>query len=99
LLTPQPGPNTVQALLLRRRVYQPADQINVGCSPPEFPTAQYVACNRKKFIVSEEEEGMLITDVCGTPVSNAAATAAPSSLLLMKVAMLAAALAAALQML
>ncbi|KAI3433376.1 hypothetical protein D9Q98_003193 [Chlorella vulgaris] len=81
------------------RVYQPVDQINVGCSPPEFPTAQYVACNRKKFIVSEEEEGMLITDVCGTPVSNAAATAAPSSLLLMKVAMLAAALAAALQML
>lgn len=31
------------------RVYQPRDAINVGCSPPDFPTRDYIACNVDKY--------------------------------------------------
>jgi hypothetical protein len=53
-------------------VYQRPDSINVGCSPPAFPTAQYIACNRRKFIISEAQEGMLVKDECESGVTGAA---------------------------
>ncbi|EFN59204.1 hypothetical protein CHLNCDRAFT_138137 [Chlorella variabilis] len=59
------------------RVYQRPDAINVGCSPPDFPTAQYIACNRHKFVMSEEEEGMLVREQCSSNVVGAAAGRAP----------------------
>ena len=34
------------------RVYQPADALNLGCSPPDYPTQQYLAwCVRMRVLV------------------------------------------------
>jgi hypothetical protein len=54
-------------------VYQGvSDGINFGCSPPGYPTAQYIACNRRKFIVNEDAEGVLIRDKCTSNVQGSA---------------------------
>ncbi|KAL4427961.1 hypothetical protein ABPG75_002050 [Micractinium tetrahymenae] len=45
------------------RVYQDPEAVNVGCSPPAFPTAQYLACNRDTYIMTKEDD-VLIPDVC-----------------------------------
>lgn len=45
------------------RVYQDAEAVNVGCSPPDYPTAQYLACNRDTYIMTKEDD-VLIPDVC-----------------------------------
>jgi hypothetical protein len=31
------------------RVYQPKDQINIGCDPPNFPTAQYIETYKEAY--------------------------------------------------
>jgi hypothetical protein len=45
------------------RVYQDPSAINVGCSPPAYPTAQYIACHREKYIVREEDD-VLVQEPC-----------------------------------
>jgi len=32
------------------RVYQPSDQINIGCDPPDFPTAAYIEQYNEAYI-------------------------------------------------
>lgn len=41
------------------RVYQPPAALNVDCSPPDYPTKQYIACNRDVFLLSEEEQELV----------------------------------------
>ncbi|KAI3431296.1 hypothetical protein D9Q98_004355 [Chlorella vulgaris] len=41
------------------RVYQNASAVNLGCSPPDFPTAQYLACNRDKYLLTEEDQSLV----------------------------------------
>lgn len=45
------------------RVYQEPDAVNLGCSPPDYPTAQYLACNRDTYVMTKEDD-VLIPDVC-----------------------------------
>lgn len=46
------------------RVYQSADVgLKVGCSPPDMPTAQYIACHRSKYITRKSDD-VLIPDKC-----------------------------------
>ncbi|KAL4437123.1 hypothetical protein ABPG75_004262 [Micractinium tetrahymenae] len=49
------------------RVYQDPAQINVGCSPADHPTEQYLACNRDKYLLTAED-AVLINGTCqGAP--------------------------------
>ncbi|PSC76523.1 Beta-glucan synthesis-associated SKN1 [Micractinium conductrix] len=57
------------------RVYQDPAQINVGCSPPGFPTAQFLACNRDRYLIRSEEQ-RLIKDPCISGVSLPSSSAA-----------------------
>jgi hypothetical protein len=50
------------------RVYQRKDSINVGCSPAGFPTAEFIACNRDRYLVGEEEQ-VLIQSKCASGIS------------------------------
>lgn len=43
------------------RVWQ--SESNVGCSPPDFPTAQYLACKRDTYVNTEADQA-LIPGVC-----------------------------------
>ena len=45
------------------RVWQRPGAISIGCSPPEAPTQQYIACNRGRFVMSEGDE-LLIQGTC-----------------------------------
>ena len=45
------------------RVWQRPGAISIGCSPPEAPTQQFIACNRGKFVMSEGDE-LLIQGTC-----------------------------------
>lgn len=46
------------------RVYQSADVgLKVGCSPPDMPTAQYIACHRSKYI-TRKSDNVLIPYKC-----------------------------------
>lgn len=46
-------------LPIYRRVYQAPNAINVGCSPDAYPTQQWLACNRDKFIVRKQDKGRI----------------------------------------
>lgn len=37
-------------------MYQAPNAINVGCSPDAYPTQQWLACNRDKFIVRKQDK-------------------------------------------
>ena len=56
------------ANLLARRVYQLPGSINVGCSPPQFPTAQYIACHRSKCVRSSPAAAHM---ACAGPAPDA----------------------------
>ncbi|KAL4448085.1 hypothetical protein ABPG75_005304 [Micractinium tetrahymenae] len=45
------------------RLYQAPDAINLGCSPPEYPTAQYIACKRDTYVIKEEDQ-VLVPNAC-----------------------------------
>ncbi|KAL4425109.1 hypothetical protein ABPG77_008214 [Micractinium sp. CCAP 211/92] len=45
------------------RVYQDPEAINLGCSPPDYPTAQWIACNRDVYANTEADQA-LIPDAC-----------------------------------
>ena len=38
------------------RVYQRPDQMNVGCSPPDMPTAQWINCNKEKYMTNSKDD-------------------------------------------
>lgn len=46
-----------------RRLYQLTDKINVGCSPMRYPTSQYLACNKERFVPLKEDK-IRIPDRC-----------------------------------
>ncbi|KAK9814320.1 hypothetical protein WJX72_004030 [[Myrmecia] bisecta] len=54
------------------RVYQDPANLRLGCSPPDFPTAQYIACNQKQYILNPEDAS-LITEKCLAAPAAAAA--------------------------
>ncbi|KAK9814665.1 hypothetical protein WJX72_009478 [[Myrmecia] bisecta] len=41
------------------RVYQDPANLRLGCSPPDFPTAQYIACNQKQYILNPEDASLI----------------------------------------
>ncbi|PSC69716.1 Beta-glucan synthesis-associated SKN1 [Micractinium conductrix] len=45
------------------RVYQHKDAINLGCSPPKYPTAQYIACKRDTYVNNKADQA-LVPEVC-----------------------------------
>lgn len=45
------------------RVYQDPAAINLGCSPSECPTAQWIACNRDWYVNTAADQ-VLVPDVC-----------------------------------
>ncbi|KAL6780778.1 hypothetical protein ACKKBF_B11790 [Auxenochlorella protothecoides x Auxenochlorella symbiontica] len=45
------------------RLYQLTDKINVGCSPRRYPTSQYLACNKERFVPLKEDK-IRIPDRC-----------------------------------
>lgn len=45
------------------RVYQRAGNVSLGCSPPGFPTEQWIACHKDKYMTSKDDE-ILITKPC-----------------------------------
>ena len=63
-------------LLLRCRLYQPADGVNLGCSPSDYPTEQYIACNKAHYIVRDEDEVLVPAECRSGVVSGAARRAA-----------------------
>ena len=38
------------------RVYQRGDKMNVGCSPPEKPTDQWINCHKEDYMTSSKDE-------------------------------------------
>ena len=74
------------------RVYQRADKLNVGCSPPDYPTEQWIACHKDRYMTSAEDE-ILVTARCK---SGAAAAAGGGAARWAAVAAAGAAVAAAL---
>lgn len=48
-----------------RRLYQSGSSVNVGCSPDGYPTSQYLACNKDKYLVLRED-GDRIPDTCAS---------------------------------
>jgi len=64
------------------RVYQRAQNVNVGCNPPGFRTDQWIACHKENYVVNKDDE-MLIPKACnaGGRVAPAAAVVAVGSLL------------------
>lgn len=70
--------------LLLCRVWQQPDQLNLGCSPPEFPTEQWIACNKQNYIVNDKDE-VLIKAKC----ESAAVGVGPSKVALLGVGLLA----------
>lgn len=55
-------------------MYQRPDAINVGCSPPGFPTAQFIACNRDRYLIRDEED-FLVPERCASGISLSGARA------------------------
>jgi hypothetical protein len=48
------------------RVYQRPDQISnnsLGCSPPNYPTAQWISCNRNNYMTNPDDS-VLFTTPC-----------------------------------
>ncbi|PRW60711.1 glycoside hydrolase family 16 [Chlorella sorokiniana] len=45
------------------RLYQDPAAINVGCSPPDMPTEQYIACNRDTYVVTAADQ-VLVPQAC-----------------------------------
>ncbi|PSC67615.1 glycoside hydrolase family 16 [Micractinium conductrix] len=41
------------------RVYQDPANVSVSCSPPDFPTEQYIACNRDLYLLTQEEQALV----------------------------------------
>eukprot|EP00887_Chlorella_sp_A99_P005497 scaffold1.g5497.t1 len=72
------------------RVYQRPASINVGCSPPAYPTTTFIACNRNRYITDGSQDH-LITGTCPSGKANAAGGRRPPSALLGGAAALAAA--------
>jgi beta-glucanase (GH16 family) len=58
------------------RVYQRPDQVNVGCNPPDYPTAQWIACNKKDFMTNPDDEILFETCESESVKSNPSLTAA-----------------------
>ncbi|KAK2077814.1 hypothetical protein QBZ16_004662 [Prototheca wickerhamii] len=52
------------------RVYQAPNAINVGCSPDAYPTQQWLACNRDKYIVRKQDKNR-ISGKCASGGSRA----------------------------
>ena len=50
------------------RVWQRPTAVDVGCSPPDAPTAQYIACNREKFVLSPGDELLVPQGGCPAAV-------------------------------
>ena len=57
------------------RVYQRPDQVNVGCNPPDYPTAQWIACNKKDFMTNPDDEILFETCESESVKSNLSLTA------------------------
>lgn len=55
------------------RVWQDPVQRNVGCSPAGFPTAQYLACNRDTFVVTDADQALIPQACAALPACKAQA--------------------------
>lgn len=52
------------------RVYQKPDSYNVGCSPPDYPTEQYISCYWWKYRIQNANQNgdqLLIPSKCNAP--------------------------------
>ena len=38
------------------RLYQRPNKINVGCDPPDYPTAQWIACHKDNYMTDKDDE-------------------------------------------
>ena len=47
------------------RVYQRPDKVNVGCNPPDYPTEQWIACHKDRYMTSKDDE-ILIKGTCNS---------------------------------
>ncbi|GMH39393.1 hypothetical protein BSKO_07291 [Bryopsis sp. KO-2023] len=48
------------------RLYQEPGKYNLGCSPPEYPTSQWIACHPQHYILGDKDH-LLIGDKCRQP--------------------------------
>ncbi|KAL4424790.1 hypothetical protein ABPG77_000830 [Micractinium sp. CCAP 211/92] len=49
------------------RVYQNPAKLNIGCSPADHPTEQYLACNRDKYLLTAEDAALINGTCMGAP--------------------------------
>lgn len=54
-----PFPSTME--IENIRVYQRPNKVNVGCNPPDYPTEQWIACNKEKYMTSKDDEILMGT--------------------------------------
>lgn len=66
------------------RVYQRPKDINVGCSPPGYPTAQWISCHKKNYTTSSADD--VLFGKCAS--ASYVAQLAPSAILLLLLSMI-----------
>ena len=48
------------------RVYQRPNKVNVGCNPPDYPTEQWIACHKDKYMWNKDDEILLKGATCAS---------------------------------
>lgn len=61
-----PFPSTME--IENVRVYQRPNKVNVGCNPPDYPTEQWIACHKERYMTNSDDE--ILMGTCNSSTSS-----------------------------